>query len=218
MHQHVDDNLWYYVPLGANYLLDESPNWYNPRHSIPDELETKLDDICFLFEYDIDRVVDWSKRQSPHNDDDDKISQVLDKAYQRGLDLVYSLVNAVNDMNTAFGLVDDDIDDPHWVYIARQSDTIKIGNSNNPERRIKGLQTGSAYPITLVHVAKFRNRWEALDAEAEIHNVGDLARQRLSGEWFQGEFLSRAIELMNNTAEFCALYPSYDNDGIPIQY
>lgn len=66
------------------------------------------------------------------------------------------------------------------VYIIRQSHTgaLKIGFSDEPTRRLKGLQTASPYPLELVCLLNPHNypeRW--------IH--AQLAPWQMEGEWFE---------------------------------
>jgi hypothetical protein len=57
----------------------------------------------------------------------------------------------------------------------------KIGLSNNPERRLAQLSTGSAVPLRIWHVEAVPAR-DALRLEQAAHR--QLSRYRLSGEWF----------------------------------
>jgi hypothetical protein len=67
-----------------------------------------------------------------------------------------------------------------WIYFiqARPGDPIKIGFAKDPEKRLRELQTGSAYPLQIL--AKVPGR---LEDERRLH--GEFTRFRLSGEWFK---------------------------------
>ncbi len=67
------------------------------------------------------------------------------------------------------------------IYIVRASEeTVKIGISNKPLRRLSGIQNGSALPLTLHYCAKVIG--DAAAVERRAHEI--LARHRLVGEWF----------------------------------
>lgn len=69
-----------------------------------------------------------------------------------------------------------------YVYVIGNVDhkVCKIGYSKNPERRIKDLQTG--YPYTLSILRKFKSN---MVIEKELHEKYD--KYRLNGEWFRLE-------------------------------
>lgn len=66
------------------------------------------------------------------------------------------------------------------VYFVRgdRSGLVKIGYSVNPRKRMKGLMTGAAEPLTLLFVIRApRSRERALHAR--------FAKYRTQGEWFE---------------------------------
>ncbi len=72
-----------------------------------------------------------------------------------------------------------------YVYIIENTylhDT-KIGISNNPEKRIKQLQTGSSRQLVIRHTIKFDNRDAATKVESSLHRK--YSKYRLTGEWFE---------------------------------
>ncbi len=75
-----------------------------------------------------------------------------------------------------------------YVYIIENThlhDT-KIGISNNPEKRIKQLQTGSSRPLIIRYAIRFNNRDEAIKVENALHKK--YSRYKLIGEWFDIDY------------------------------
>ncbi len=75
-----------------------------------------------------------------------------------------------------------------YVYIIENiylHDT-KIGISNNPEKRIKQLQTGSSRQLVIRHTIKFNTRNEATRVENALHKK--YSKYRLTGEWFEIDY------------------------------
>lgn len=66
------------------------------------------------------------------------------------------------------------------VYIARGGELYKFGNSENPEERIKQLQTGSPVPLSIVYTFEARTPKKA---EAELKRM--FAAKHAHGEWFK---------------------------------
>ena len=69
-----------------------------------------------------------------------------------------------------------------WVYIIRSGDFVKIGITDDVERRLCSLQIGN--PVKLVLMAKFKT-WDASRIESELHDR--LGGHRERGEWFRLE-------------------------------
>jgi len=61
----------------------------------------------------------------------------------------------------------------------------KVGISQNPAKRLKGLQTAYPYKLIIYELWDFSNRSEVLAGEELAH--ASLAEHRLSGEWFSIE-------------------------------
>lgn len=66
------------------------------------------------------------------------------------------------------------------IYFIQQGDdgAIKIGYSTNPEKRLKSLQTGSAYPLKMLLTIEGSE-----DQEKALHD--QFAAYQLQGEWFR---------------------------------
>jgi Meiotically up-regulated gene 113 len=73
---------------------------------------------------------------------------------------------------------------PLFVYIVQCSisNIIKIGISNNPQRRIVEIQTHYPYKLFMLRVVQAEN---ARKIEADLHK--SLRKFRLNGEWFNSE-------------------------------
>jgi Meiotically up-regulated gene 113 len=65
-----------------------------------------------------------------------------------------------------------------YLYFARCGDAVKIGVSDNPERRLREMQTGSPGMIVLLAVIK-----NAGHSELDCHRR--LAHLHITGEWFR---------------------------------
>jgi len=78
-----------------------------------------------------------------------------------------------------------------YAVLDRRTKSVKIGISNDPDARLKGLQTGSAHDLEMIgHVAG------SFAAEASCHAA--LADHSLNGEWFKWnasvqEFVDRLL-------------------------
>jgi len=80
-----------------------------------------------------------------------------------------------------------------FVYFVRAGNrgAIKIGVASNVERRLETLQTGNAFKLHVLATIPCDNRGHALTLEARFHKF--FARQRIRGEWFQGNIDFRKI-------------------------
>lgn len=74
-----------------------------------------------------------------------------------------------------------------YLYLIHSKDAncVKIGISNNPEKRLKGLQTGFPYSLEIIKTIRSSN---VRDLERRVH--GSLDDYRLNGEWFDDSFLN----------------------------
>lgn len=70
-----------------------------------------------------------------------------------------------------------------FIYIIREEGKgrLKIGISNNPENRLKTLQTGSAEDLTLLYTSLVCSN--AMDIEANVHE--HFKDYHVRGEWFR---------------------------------
>jgi len=89
-----------------------------------------------------------------------------------------------------------------YVYIMQSGEKrnapIKIGMSQNPERRLSDLQTGNPHLISLKGVIPFDTKREALDFENYLHSsVGGF---EYYGEWFSPKRLDlkKAVGIWNH--------------------
>lgn len=76
---------------------------------------------------------------------------------------------------------------PCYVYVIKSGKSanspIKIGMANNPDERIKQLQTGNPVALKLIMRIKCKDRKHALNLERTLHEM--LAGQNVLGEWFK---------------------------------
>lgn len=69
-----------------------------------------------------------------------------------------------------------------WVYIIACGDQVKIGISNDPEKRLKELATGMPFKPVLFHKRPFENRADAREIEKQLHWKFRANKSHL--EWF----------------------------------
>ena len=72
-----------------------------------------------------------------------------------------------------------------FVYVITSAENIgvsKIGRSRDPEKRLKGLQTGSPHKLHIEYTYGLFTKKSCLALEGRIHRL--LTAERLSGEWF----------------------------------
>lgn len=82
----------------------------------------------------------------------------------------------------------------YYVYFiqSKKSKYIKIGHTDNPEKRLRSLQTGSAESLVLLGTLCFESREQAAQYEQKAHDY--LKDSRLEGEWF--DFTTEVIEFL----------------------
>lgn len=68
-----------------------------------------------------------------------------------------------------------------YVIAASEKGPVKLGLSQDPERRVRQLQTGSAQPLRLFHVEEVHDTRVRV-AEKALHKM--LGHRRMKGEWF----------------------------------
>ena len=72
---------------------------------------------------------------------------------------------------------------PHYVYLMQDgAGGVKIGHSNNPDKRLGSIRNGSSTRVELVKAWEM-SRDAALNMETEAHAL--LSYARVSGEWFK---------------------------------
>lgn len=81
------------------------------------------------------------------------------------------------------------------IYIIQAEGTprVKIGWAKNPEQRRRELQTGSPYPLKLLHTIETDEK----ELEAELHRQYQTCR--VQGEWF--ELPEIALEAIQEATE-----------------
>jgi hypothetical protein len=72
----------------------------------------------------------------------------------------------------------------HYVYFIRElgSHYVKIGYSNDPESRLRDLQTGNPHTLELTHLIQLTDLSAARRIEKTFHDR--YARSRTQGEWY----------------------------------
>lgn len=97
-----------------------------------------------------------------------------------------------------------------YVYIMQSGEKknapIKIGMSQDPNRRVSDLQTGNPFLISLKGMIPFPTRREALDFERYLHStVGGF---EYYGEWFNPKRLDlkKAVGIWNHKSPSKAKY------------
>lgn len=82
-----------------------------------------------------------------------------------------------------------------YVYVIAANDAIKIGVSNDPNKRLASLQTAHFVPLTLLFTIRCKSEEIAYSVEAMLHE--HYKAHRLKGEWF-----SLDPEVVMNDIEF----------------
>ena len=99
------------------------------------------------------------------------------------------------------------------VYvIAGDHGLTKIGISDNPESRLRTLQTGSAHHLHIAHIVDVPAA-SAFDIEQEAHHL--LANRRKSGEWFS---VSPNLAVAAVHGAIDRLGVNLDEDDEPVSY
>lgn len=80
-----------------------------------------------------------------------------------------------------------------YVYFMQsgKNGPIKIGKSNNPEKRMISVQTGNPYKLRLVAVIYCDDDAAAYRMESRFHRI--LKKHRMHGEWFYPNFSFKNI-------------------------
>lgn len=69
---------------------------------------------------------------------------------------------------------------------------IKIGITDNLERRMKQLQTGNALELTLIHHIKVGDMTEAFELESLLHHA--LNNSKVKNEWFEKDAVMKFLK------------------------
>jgi hypothetical protein len=83
-----------------------------------------------------------------------------------------------------------------FLYFIKGGDAIKVGITDNVEKRLIGIQTGNPSKVELLQSISMSDE-EARKAESEIHRI--FIKTNLSGEWYQAtQFM---LEFIKNIKE-----------------
>lgn len=85
------------------------------------------------------------------------------------------------------------------VYVIHMDGTkfYKVGVGMNPKRRLKTLQTGNPYTLSLIKLIPCRSREEAYELEQALHDYLDKYKNpynNSSSEWFYGKHIVSMVE------------------------
>jgi predicted GIY-YIG superfamily endonuclease len=102
----------------------------------------------------------------------------------------------------------------HSVYVISALGTplLKIGMSNNVQRRLARLSTASPHPLKVMAIFECHSRRDAHDLESTLHRV--FKEQRANGEWFNVT-PSEAIRVATHVEDL--RLASVWSDSIPAQ-
>ena len=71
-----------------------------------------------------------------------------------------------------------------YVYFIQQGrGSVKIGVSDDPEKRLRTMQTGNQKPLRLLGSVPFQSRSDAFEVEKYLHEK--YSHYRSKGEWFR---------------------------------
>lgn len=92
----------------------------------------------------------------------------------------------------------------------------KIGVSVNPEARLRAIQTGYPWPLSIWRVFEVH---DAYAGERKLHQA--FADWRLNGEWFHGQIFGRVLgvlmdEQVASVEDLCRVHR--DSDGAEYDY
>lgn len=79
-----------------------------------------------------------------------------------------------------------------YVYFISDNDgSMKVGVTENIDKRMKALQTGNAKPLELMYYVQTKDMKEAYELEAALHRK--LKRHKIINEWFKEKAVLRLI-------------------------
>lgn len=81
-----------------------------------------------------------------------------------------------------------------YVYALAAADRIKIGFSDQPNDRMREIQTGCPYPLRLVCTQQFDTENAAREREKELHDKFHV--KRVHGEWFHCDICDELVLMM----------------------
>lgn len=88
---------------------------------------------------------------------------------------------------------------PHFVYIMATSKALKIGVSNNPEYRLKQLQTANFQTLSLIHKEDMCSQRQAYKVEKDL--LKRYSKHKAKGEWLQGVSVVRVLKTLKKLKE-----------------
>lgn len=84
----------------------------------------------------------------------------------------------------------------YFVQSGNKKGAIKIGVTNNMEKRLEVLQTGNPFKLTVLAVIECDSREHAYHTEGRLHRL--FRRCKIRGEWYKSTIdLSRINERMH---------------------
>lgn len=88
-----------------------------------------------------------------------------------------------------------------YVYFVRAGNrgAIKIGVAKDVKKRIDELQIGNAFRLNVIACIPCDCRDQAVGLEQKIHRF--FKKQRIRGEWFQGNIQMSKINELQNRGE-----------------
>jgi predicted GIY-YIG superfamily endonuclease len=86
-----------------------------------------------------------------------------------------------------------------YVIAAKEEGPSKVGFSNNPERRLRQLQTGYPEPLAIYHTEEVDPSWVQI-MEGVIHR--ENRHKRLTGEWFRMSVEDAILEIRHAMIRF----------------
>lgn len=123
-------------------------------------------------------ILDKNKQRQPKLMTKSVAKRIIDE-FMRDYGVIYSRsIKKIEKGNSFVYFIQQDCDAKH----------VKIGKADDVMRRMLELQTGSPYPLVLLHSIKAENSEHAFALESMIHER--LKKYRLSGEWFKFECLN----------------------------
>lgn len=130
--------------------------------------------------------------------------------------VIFAVESSVQGAGRQAVLVNHDLTAPqkkYFVYVISDGTAVKVGRSDDPKRRLKGLQTGNPRSLEIVHVVEFSTELESARYEKHLHTV--FASRKAHGEWFAIEpdlvkgWLEWDREYLVGRQELASLYKEF---------
>jgi hypothetical protein len=99
-----------------------------------------------------------------------------------------------------------------YVIGCKLHNVCKIGVSVDPNARLKSIQTGYPWPLSIWRVFEVK---DAYAGERRLHQA--FADWRLNGEWFYGQVFERVSTILlgepvSSIKDLCRVYRDFDGD------